>query len=187
MQCLALCLSWPAALAFCNQVESFCFKRFWPIVRNLFLQAPALHSNFPWMIPWTFCSLLKDRVQGLYGVLSQTQWFESLWFLAETSLRGSYTWVWHQRRWNFSSNAIWIMRRNLVQQKVSLLLKEQHLSMWRPRVPLLTPKCGASESRETWLFIHGILLWLSMDTEFLESFGLWPNQLGEKKSNEKIW
>lgn len=155
------------------------------MVRNLFLPAPAVSSNFLWMFPQTFCSLLKDMVQGLCWVLSQT-WFESLWFLAETSLRGSYTWAWHQRRWNSSSNATWIMRRNLVQKRVSWLLKEQHLSMWRPRVPLLTPKCGASESRETWLSMQcgNWEVWSSAVTvhgQFLESIGLWPNQLGKNK------
>lgn len=103
------------------------------------------------MSPLTFCSLFKGRIQGLYWVLSPTHRSESLWFLAGTSLRGSYTWAWHQRRWSSSLNATWIMRRNLVQQKVSLLSKEQHLSMWRPRVPLLIPKYSTSKSRETQL------------------------------------
>lgn len=103
------------------------------------------------MSPLTFCSLFKGRIQGLYWVLSPTHPSESLWFLAGTSLRGSYTWAWHQRRWSSSLNATWIMRRNLVQQKVSLLSKEQHLSMWRPRVPLLIPKYSTSKSGETQL------------------------------------
>lgn len=96
-------------------------------------------------------------------MLSPTHRSESLWFLAGTSLRGSYTWAWHRRRWSSSLNATWIMRRNLVQQKVSLLSKEQHLSMWRPRVPLLIPKYSTSKSRETQLSVRcGVLPWVSM-------------------------
>lgn len=144
---LDLSLGWPATSEFSKQIEGFYLE----VLASYqeYISSSTSTSQQVECLPWLPALCSKAGLQGLCWVLSPTQWSESLWFLAGTSLRGSYTWVWHQRRWNSSLNATWIMRTNLVQQKVSWLLKEQHLSMWRPRVPLLTPKYGTRKSRET--------------------------------------